>query len=207
MGIKGRNGRDLKSGATKNIIVSRYKNGNLFRIYCQAINAGIQTGQWDIINTIIPVVVLSSTKEENLVNEDFVGFTPNPFVSAVFYFNLPVIAFIYFLTYDSIKNSTYAATAPFIVVAFLMFLLINSIQRYFLVSREHLIIKTWLRLRPTVIIKVSDIKKIEILRVSRSASLSVMTTDYLVHNFTIDSTTLSSKIEDMVKEVNTSIKK
>ena len=197
----------LKKGLSQKIIVSRYSNGNLFRVFCNEIKKGIATRHWDMSKTITPEVVLTRDQEPDLSEGDFIEFRPNLFASPLFYYGLMTSFLSIVCLVVPIKGSSYNLNAIFAALLFLTFLWVVSQQRYFMVSPKYLVIKSYLPLISTIIIRIDGIRKIEIVTVLRASKISIMTTDYEIHNFTTDRINFSNKVIEMVDAVNELIKK
>jgi hypothetical protein len=192
----------LNSGEDVIIAVSRYRNGNLFRTFCEKIKAGLSSGKFEV-NTLRPTeVVLNSVAFSSMGDEIFKEFRPSPFVSIIFYYSLIILIAGIVVLSGPVKNTGYSFNVVMSILFFALFFASASFQKHFLVSDKYLVIKYYFYFWIDAIIRIEDIRKIEILRAGRSAKLSITTKDYKLHSFFIDPVTSSGKINEMIQAVN-----
>lgn len=192
---------NLTSGNSLTVIVSRYRNGNLFRSVCETIKKNIVAGTFTITKPSYEKTTLNAVDFNDLANENFRKFKPNILFSMSFYVSVVVLAGGVMILKMPLKDTSFRVNLFFFSLNLLMSLTVLLLQRYFLVSGKYLVIKNYFYFWMVTIICMEDIKRIQALRVNRGRQLVIMTRDNEVHIFRIDPTYFSNEVDEMVETV------
>lgn len=198
---------NLNTGYSITIIVTRYSNGSLFRLACEKIKASIVNETFTISYLEIPEtkVILNSVTTDKLSKEVFKKFKPYLFFYFGFYFNAFILAVSVLILMVSIKDTKYSVNLICFAVLIAGVLRMNRIQRYYLVSENYLLIKSYFYFWDTTAFYIKDIKKIQIFFFGTGGQLHIMTRDYRMHKFEVDNTIFGNKAKEMVEMVQKNI--